>query len=86
VIHLSTAVDGNAAIREYRLACEIVHDNQTVMVSLPVLLKKSPDSFFGGWVIAVPLLVLVGGIALLWRDKKKRSGRTCRRRNRWLGR
>jgi hypothetical protein len=84
VARLVATVDGNAAVREYRLACEIVHDNQTVMVSLPVMLKKSPDSFFGGWVIVVPFLVLVGGIALLWREKRKRSGRTFRRRKRWL--
>ena len=82
VARLTAAVDGNAVIREYRLACEIVHDNQTVMVSLPVLLKKSPDSFPGSLVIAIPFLALVGGIVLLWR--KKRPGRTFRRRKRWL--
>ena len=84
VARLAAAVDGNAAIREYRLACEIVHDNQTNMVSLPVMLKKSPDSFLGSLVIAVPFLALVGGIALLWREKQKRSGRTFRRRKRGL--
>jgi len=84
VTHLSAVVDGNAAIREYRLACEIIHDNQTTMVSLPVLLKKSPDYFSGSLVIAVPFLALVGGIALLWR--KKRSDSTFRRRKRWLQR
>jgi hypothetical protein len=86
VARLTATVDGNVAIREYRLACEIVHDNQTVMVSLPILLKKSPESFPGSLVIAIPFLALVGGIALLWREKKKRSGRTFRRRKRWLGR
>jgi hypothetical protein len=86
VARLTAAVDGNAMIREYRLACEMVHDNQTIMVSLPVLLKKSPDSFPGSLVIAIPFLALVGGIALLWREKQKRSGRTLRRRKRWLGR
>ena len=84
VARLSAKVDGNAAVREYRLACEIVHDNQTVMVSLPVLLKKSPDSFPGSLVIAIPILALVGGIVLLW--QQKRSGRTFKRRKRWLGR
>jgi len=88
VARLSAKVDGNAAVREYRLACEIVHDNQTVMVSLPVLLKKSPDSLSGNFVIAIPILALVGGIVLLWleRNKKKRSGRTFKRSKRWLGR
>ena len=84
VARLSSKVDGNAAIREYRLACEIVHDNQTVLVSLPVLLKKSPDHFPGSLVIAIPILALVGGIALLMREKHKRSGRTFKRRKRWL--
>lgn len=74
VARLTATVDGNAAVREYRLACEIVHDNQTDMVSLPVLLKKSPDSFQGSLVIAIPFLILIGGIALLWREKQKRSG------------
>ena len=84
VARLTAAVDGNAVIREYRLACEIVHDNQTVIVSLPVLLKKSPDHFPGSLVIAIPILALVGGIALLMREKHKRSGRTFKRRKRWL--
>ncbi len=84
VARLTAIVDGNGAVREYRLACEIVHNNQTDMVSLPVLLKKSPDSFPGSLVIAIPFLALVGGIALLWR--KKRPGRTFRRRKRWLQR
>lgn len=86
VTYLSATVDGNAAIREYRLACEIVHDNQTVVAPLPVLLKKSPESFPGSLVIFIPFLALVGGIALLWRKKQKRSGWTSRRRKRWLGR
>lgn len=86
VARFAATVEGSAAVREYRLACEIVHDNQTEVVSMPVLLKKSPDSFFGGWVIAVPFLALVGGIVLLWREKQKRSGRTFRRRKRWLRR
>jgi hypothetical protein len=82
VAHLSAAVDGNAAVREYSLACEIIHDNQTTMVSLPVLLKKSPDHFSGSLVVAVPFLALAGGIALLWR--KKRPSRNFRRRKGWL--
>ena len=87
VARLSSKVDGNAAVREYRLACEVVHDNQTVMVSMPVLLKKSPDSFPGSLVIAIPILALVGGIVLLMRErKKKRSGRTLKGRKKWLGR
>jgi hypothetical protein len=86
VARLTATVDGNAAIREYRLACEMVHDNQTVMVSLPVLLKKSPEPFPGSLVIAIPFLALIGGMALLWREKQKRSGRTFRRRKRWMGR
>lgn len=86
VAHLSAAVDGSAAVREYRLACEIVHDSQTVMVSLPVLLKKSPESSPGSYVIVVLFLALVGGIALLMRNKQKRSGTTFRRRKRRLGR
>ena len=86
VVRLSATVDDNAAVREYRLACEVVHDNQTVMVSLPVLLKKSPDSFPSSLVIAVSFLALVGGIALLMRKKLKRSGRTLRRRKKWLQR
>ncbi|VVB64662.1 Uncharacterised protein [uncultured archaeon] len=84
VARLTATVDGKAAIREYRLACEIVHDNQTVMVSLPVLLKKSPESFPSSLVIVIPFLALVGGIALLMREKQKRSGRTFGRRKRWL--
>ena len=82
VAHLSVAVDGNAAVREYSMTCEIVHDNQTTMVSLPVSLRKSPDFFTGSLVIAIPFFALLGGIALLWR--KKRPGRTFRRRKRWL--
>jgi len=84
VARLTATVDGDAAIREYRLACEIVHDDQTIMVSLPVLLKTSPDSLSGRLTIAVPFLALLGGIALLWR--KKRPARTFRRRKRWLQR
>lgn len=86
VARLDATVDGNAAVREYRLACEIVHDNQTDMVSVPVLLKKSPDSFPSSLIIAIPFLALLGGIALLWREKQKHSGRTFRRRKRWLQR
>ena len=82
VARLPAEVDDKAAVREYWLACEIVHDNQTAMVSLPVLLKKSPEFFPGSSAIAVSSFALVGCIVLLWR--KKRSGRTSRRRERWL--
>lgn len=82
VTHFSASVEANAAIREYKLACEIIHDNQTVMVSLPVLLKKSPELFPGSLVIVIPFLALVGGIALIMR--KRLPGRSFRRRKRWL--
>jgi hypothetical protein len=82
VARLSAAVDDKAAVREYRLACEIVHDNQTAMVSLPVLLKKSPEFFPGVYAIAVSSFAIALGIALLW--LRKRPGRTSRGRNKWL--
>jgi hypothetical protein len=82
VARLSAAVDDKAAVREYRLACEIVHDNQTAMVSLPVLLKKSPEFFPGVYAIAVSSFAIAGGIALLW--LRKRLGRTSRGRKKWL--
>jgi len=53
------------AIREYRLACEMVHDNQTVMVSLRLAQEES-GTIPGSLVIAIPFLALIGGMALLW--------------------
>jgi hypothetical protein len=81
VTRLPAAVDGKAAIREYRLACEIVYDNQTAMVSIPVLLGNSPNLFPGGRLAVGASILAIGLIAGLW--FKRGPGRTLRRRKRW---
>lgn len=64
VANLPAAVDNKAEVKEYLLACEIVHDNRTATVSIPVLLKNKPDLLPGGQLIMVVMLTLVV-IALL---------------------
>jgi hypothetical protein len=83
VIRLPIGVDSGAAVDEYSLDCEIAYDNRTVTVSIPVIVKKSPD-FYGGQAIAVLLLASAIGLVLLWR--KSWLGRNARRLRRWHSR
>jgi hypothetical protein len=81
VARLPVAVDGKAAIREYHLACEIANDDQTAMVSIPVLLGNRPNPFPGSHIVVGFLILSVGLIALLWFGRGPR--RTLGRRKRW---
>ena len=60
IAKLPSAVDDEAQVREYLLASEIVHDNQTALVSIPVMLGKKPAAFPGSHlIIAAAILALV---------------------------
>jgi hypothetical protein len=81
VVRLPVAVDGKAAIGEYRLACEMASDDQTAMVSIPVLLENRPNLFPDGLLAVGALILAIGLIALLW--SKRGPRRTLRRLKRW---
>jgi hypothetical protein len=81
VAKLPAAVDGKAAIGEYRLACEIADDDQTATISIPILLENRPNLFPDGLLAVGALILAIGLIALLWFKRGPR--RTLRRLKRW---
>jgi hypothetical protein len=78
---LSAYFDEKAVVRVYRLACEITYDNQTVTLSLPVILKKSPG-FISTKLISsiVPIVIVLAAAIILL---QRRPIRRPRKRKKW---
>jgi hypothetical protein len=87
VAKLPATVDGKAEVREYRLACEIVHENQTAIVFIPVLLVNRPSLFPGSYLIIGVVILALGLIALQMFKRgpgRRVTLRSFRRWKRWL--
>ena len=80
VAKLQTVVDEKAAPGKCHLDCEIIHDNRTFMVSIPVVLEKAPSSLPASLVVAVLILASAGCLVILW--LKMRYDKRARRRKR----
>lgn len=75
VASFSVLVDGNASWQDYQLGCEISSDEGINMLSFPVTMKKTGNSF---WNLAVPLLgILIVSVFVFQkrRDLIRRLGR-----------
>lgn len=67
VASFSVRVDGNASWQDYQLGCEISSDEGIIMLSFPVTMKKTGNSF---WSLAVPLLgILLVSVFVLQKRK-----------------
>jgi hypothetical protein len=82
VAKLPVEADAGSDLQEYRLACEVLHEDGIAMITFPVTMEKGSDS---GYIqLRIMLIVLViaafAGFILVVRNRRTR---TLRKRRLW---
>ncbi len=72
-------VDGDAGLQEYRLACEVLHEEGKDVLTFPVALEKGSGT---GYLPLIMILVIIAVVAA-YLAVRNRQTRTFRRRKLW---
>lgn len=82
VAEFPVEAEQGAGLQEYRLACEVLHEEGTAMIAFPVALEKGSATGYAQLIIMLTALVVIVSAGLFLAVRNRRS-KTLRKRRLW---